>query len=354
MKAGDIGARVCPRCGQSFAAGWLGVHPRCFLYRLRLAVGVLALGVVVPLATMPWRGTAPAAPLPTDTAGHDAPPAVPRTIDASTWPATLAVAALGANLRASPSADAAKVRELKRGDTLRWLGYESGFVHVQGAEGDTGWISETVLITTASLARLQGLTAADYVKSRGNGAEVGAVAQQVESRQPRVAQARSLMLRDPAAAEAALRDTASLQAITASSDSEAERWYAWSARAAEKADDFQAAASEWMAAINADPANPEPHGAYGVVCLRLKRFDHAKVAAHMMQLLAPASTLTWFLTGTTDALADRQDDAVAAYGMALRLAKNPPATRRALGDWARTLQDARVTAAVNAALARPG
>jgi hypothetical protein len=162
------------------------------------------------------------------------------------------------------------------------------------------------------------------------------------------------MLRDPAAAEAMLRDPAAAAPLTASTDTEAARWYGWSARAAENAQDFESAASQWMAAINADPANADPHGAYGVVCLRLKRYDHATVAAGMMQLLAPASSLTWFLTGTTDALGGRADPAVAAYVMALRLSKSPPATRRALAEWARTLQDERVTAAVNAALSRAG
>lgn len=248
---------------------------------------------------------------------------------------SLAIAAIKANLRAEPLPKAKIVRVLSRGEKLQVGNDIDAFWFVRLADGTSGWVAKELAIPVADAQRLQGLTAQQYLEQR---ASEGRLQELVREREPQMkaflVALHQIANRSPETL-ATLDDLENAKAYTLVPDEPAAVWYGLSAKAAAAAGNFEEAAWNSRAAIEADPTNPDHHIALALTSFEVGNYEVTEAVAKIVPFLAPRTTNAWVVLGLAEALDEKdgiESTATGAFVLALRLSRNPAFTRKYLSD----------------------
>lgn len=262
----------------------------------------------------------------------------------------LGIAAIGANLRATPDDRGAILAQLERGALVSEVQRNDTHVQVRTDDGTTGWMAKKVLIDGADVDRLSSIAMADYVASRNPNGLLNDLRAQLKPLQQRLANARQAMLQRSPDTSTLLSELAADRRITIASDPGASIWYLWSTQAAQRDGDKSAAVASSFAGIVADPSEAEHFVAFGLAKYEQREYAQLHSAAEFLPLLAPATTNAWMVVGLSEALRDLPDHAAAAFGYAISVSKNAERTRKYFVSLADDAGDARVAAAIRTAL----
>lgn len=248
---------------------------------------------------------------------------------------SLAIAAIKANLRAEPLPKAKIVRVLSRGEKLQVGNDLDAFWFVRLVDGTSGWVAKELAIPVADEQRLQGLTAQQYLEQR---ASEGRLQELVREREPQMkaflVTLHQIANRSPETL-ATLDELENAKAYTVVPDEPAAVWYGLSAKAAAAGGNFEEAAWNSRAAIEADPTNADNHIALALSSFEAGNYEVTKAVAKIVPFLAPRTTNAWVVLGLAEALDEKdglESTAIGAFVLAVRLSRNPAFTRKYLSD----------------------
>jgi type IV secretion system protein VirD4 len=287
-------------------------------------------------------------------AANVAPPPSPVPVPvaaSSSLPSTLSVAAVGANLRSDASERGTVLAQLARGDALQVLAASNGFYRVRTASAVEGWVAERVVIEPAHIARLQALAPNVYLTAERP--RLDAALSQFRELRAEVDSVYAQMTQGAPGAVERLQTLDLRSRIVTQPDTAASRWYGLSAEFAEKSKNYQEAADNAIAAFAADPTSGEHMHRYLVAQHQLGNVDAVRSLAVVAVMLAPTATNSWLMMGIAQASLDSPDAATTAFRTALRFSRSLPNTQQYFQKLAAEASDARLTSALNNALANP-
>jgi hypothetical protein len=311
-------------------------------------VAVIVVGVIVIfVGSRPWEKPAPIAAV--DSKPPPAPPSAPAA--PPTVMEVLAVAARNANVRATPAARAKIIGTLPRGTALVVLDESDGFVRCRAGGQPEGWIARSILIGKADADRLAGLSADVYVESRKDLRVIEKVLAHVNALEPELFALRGEALsRSPSIADTILAMESHAKPDDIPRDIAAGTWFSLAARASLDSGDDEGSFRSAAAAVFADPLNPDYHMALGYAAVKQEDKKLISAMSAVLLALAPGSTNTWVITGVAAAMEDLPPLAAGSFAQAIERSKSRSTTLKVLKDMATKARDARVSAAIEAAL----
>ena len=282
---------------------------------------------------------------------------------ASTSPSAMpvhAVAAARANLRSKATVSSKIQAVLKRGDAVEVQALQGTFLQIKLADGQVGFISRELVIPWNDFKRLQHTSAQDYIALRAPEKRVERLFEHTEKQKDAFLGALHSLSNGGASVAGHLRKMQGVPQFNVSADAAASTWFSLSAAAARSAGEPGQAMLEALAAIEADPANPQRHVAFAWDNYRAERYEVVRTIGKFLPKIAPASSDAWLLFGFSNGLTPRSDDVLtqSAFVLALQLSKNPEATRRHFQELAVSPYHPHIRKMLDAALAdgraRPG
>jgi hypothetical protein len=312
--------------GRATAAKWIvGVG---------VAIGVLWLFHVASGPSSVDRTAGQASPSAAPVSASRSPDTV-ASIQTAGFEPSLAIAAIKANLRAEPFPKAKIVRVLSRGEKLQIGNDIDAFWFVHLADGTSGWVAKELAIPVADEQRLQRLTAQQYVEQRASEGRLKELVRQREPQMKAFLVALYQIANRSTETLATLDELENAKAYTLVPDEPTAVWYGLSAKAAAAVGNFEEAAWNSRAAIEADPTNPDHHIALALNSFEAGNYEVTKAVAKIVPFLAPRTTNAWVVLGLAEALDEKdgqESTATGAFVLAVRLSRNPAFTRKYLSD----------------------
>lgn len=271
-----------------------------------------------------------------------------------------AVAAPRANLRTKATVSSKIKAVLKRGDTVEVQAMQGAFLQIKLADGQVGFISRELVIALDDFKRLQHTSAQDYIALRAPEKRVELLFEHTEKQKDAFLGALYSLSNGGASVAGHLKQMQDVPQSSVSADTAASTWFSLSAAAARSAGETGQALLEALAAIEADPTNPQHHVAFAWDNYRAERYEVVRAIGKFLPKIAPASSDAWLLFGFANGLTPRSDDVLtqSAFVLALQLSKNSEATRRHFQELAVSPYHPHIRKMLDAALAddraRPG
>jgi hypothetical protein len=246
-----------------------------------------------------------------------------------------AIAAINANVRSDPFPKAKVVRVVSRGENVQVLDETETFLRVRLGDNTDGWLAKELAIPVMDGQRLQRLSAQQYLEQRASEGRLESLVRQREPQMKIFLVALFQIANRSPETLATLNELENAKAYALVPDEPAAVWYGLSAKAATAVGNFEEAAWNSRAAIEADPANPDYHIALALSSFEAGNYEVTKAVAKMVPFLAPRTTNAWVVLGLAEALDEKDgldSTATGAFVLAVRLSRNPAFTRKYLSD----------------------
>jgi len=312
------------------------------------ALGVL--GIVLFAFSASMSDKSPLTPPPMPVARSTEQAAVPPVPVVSP---THAVAALNANLRSAASSKSAVKHMLARGELLTLISTTDTFLEVRTSADVTGFIASELVIPATDLPRLVAQTARSYVDARASENRLQALLTQAKAQDDALLIVMVGLKNRSAKIANYLEPLHAARTFKIDGDLSAATWFSLSARASLSAGNFEDAAWEARAAIEADPTNSEHHVAFGLAKYRSGNDAGVFAVGRILPRLAPATTNAWTLFALAQSMDDDPDAELTkgAFVLAIRLSKNAESTKRYFRELAENARNPLTKELIYAALA---
>lgn len=247
-------------------------------------------------------------------------------------PRMFVVAALTANIREKPTAQSHLLRSLKRGERIEFVGIAGTFTQIRLADSTLAFVASELVIPEANYTRLSGMSPQQYLDARAPERRIERLFEQTKPLKDNVLEVLfQISNRDPLV-NGKLQMIEAMRAVQIDADESAGIWFSLSARAAANVGQFDEASLNARAAIEADPKNPDYHVAFALSKYTQGQLEPVRFAAQALAVLAPRATNTWMLYGLAEAMDDgaaKLDSlATGSFILAIKLSRNPDATRK--------------------------
>lgn len=246
------------------------------------------------------------------------------------------IAALTANIREKPSAQSRLIRSFKRGERLEFVEVVEGFTQVRLPDKSLAFVASELIVPEGDFLRLNGMMPQQYLESRASEKRIESLFEQIK---PLSSNLQDLLYRisnrDPLLSDK-LKQVGTTQAVQITADEAAGIWFALSARAAANSGQFDDARLNARAAVEANPMNPDYHVAFALSNYSQGLTESIPVSARILVSIAPRITNTWMVFGLAQAMDenDNKSDSLAtgSFILAIKLSRNPDATRKYFKD----------------------
>jgi hypothetical protein len=238
-------------------------------------------------------------------------------------------------LRSDPFPKAKVIRVVSRGENVQVLDETETFLRVRLGDNTEGWLAKELAIPVADAQRLQGLSAQQYLDQRASEGRVEALVRQREPQMKTFLVALYQIANRSPETLATLSELENAKAYSLVPDEPAAVWYGLTAKAAAASGNFDEAARNSLAAIEADPVNADYHIALALSSFEAGNYEMTKAVAKIVPFLAPRTTNAWVVLGLAEALDEKDgldSTATGAFVLAVRLSRNPAFTRKYLSD----------------------
>ena len=258
--------------------------------------------------------------------------AAPRMFVVVAAPRMFVVAALTANIREKPTAQSHLLRSLKRGEQIEFVGIAGTFTQIRLADSTLAFVASELVIPEVDYTRLSGMSPQQYLDARAPERRIERLFEQIKPLKDNVLGLLfQISNRDPLV-NGKLQMIEAMRAVQIDADESAGIWFSLSARAAANVGQFVEASLNARAAIEADPKNPDYHVAFALSKYTQGQLEPVRFAAQALAVLAPRATNTWMLYGLAEAMDDgaaKLDSlATGSFILAIKLSRNPDATRK--------------------------
>lgn len=269
---------------------------------------------------------------------------------------THAVAALNANLRSKPTSRSPIKAVLKRGDILTVISQQENFLEVRLLTGGVAFIAKELVIPIEDLSRLQKITGRDYVNDRISENRMASLINQANNDALKTSFGIAMfgLTNESEFVDNSLEKMQVAQNFDIKPDLPASIWFALSANLAVQSGNYENAFWEARAAIEADPANPEHHVAFGLINYQAENYEAVKAVGELLPKIAPTSTNAWMLFALSNALTPDSNDQLtkSAFVLAIKLSRNANNTKKYFREFAEKTSQPRIRELLNAALTR--
>ena len=251
-------------------------------------------------------------------------------------PHMVVVAALTANIREKPTAQSHLLRSLKRGERIEFVGIAGTFTQIRLADSTLAFVASELVIPEGDYNRLNGMSPQQYLDVRAPERRIESIFEQIKPLKDNVLEVLfQITNRDPLVRDK-LQMIEAMRAVQIDADESAGIWFSLAARAAANSGQFDEAGLNARAAVEADPTNPDYHVAFALAKYSQGQVEPVRFAAHALAVLAPRATNTWMLFGLAEAMDDGDSKldglATGSFILAIKLSRNPEATRKYFKD----------------------
>ena len=261
---------------------------------------------------------------------------VPQPAQAVAAPSRLVVAALTANIREKPSAQSRLIKSLKRGERIEFVDIVGTFTQVKLADKTLAFVASELVIPEAHYLRLNGLSPQQYLDARKAEQRVESLLEQISPHKDSLVEVLFRITNRDALVSEKLKIIKAMRTVRIEADESAGIWYSLTARTAANLRQFDEAALNARAAIEADPVNPDYHVSFALSKYALGQVEPVKTVAQALTILAPRATNTWMLYGLALAMDEsevKSDDlATGSFILAIKLSRSPDVTRKYFKD----------------------
>jgi hypothetical protein len=232
-----------------------------------------------------------------------------------------AVAGMKANVLATPAENGKVLRVLDRGALVEWISDKGDFAQVQTSEGETGFISRPLLISSADAKRLGAISAFQY---EGDGKRMKSMPEGDAFFRETVA-AISAQSPEINSYLTKLQERAASYVPSTAPDTAAANWFVLAAMDARAKGQDQEALAASRAAAEANPSSGSALYMLAVTSYRLGLFELSSVPSGMLPRVSPRDSRAWMAYAIARTLEKDPDQELAKYTLilSLRLADDP-------------------------------
>ena len=248
----------------------------------------------------------------------------------------IVIATTAANIRELPNTRSKILLSLKKGERIELIASTDEFFNVRLSDGRHGYINNNLAILENDYTRLASSTPNEYIETSENQVRVKNFFQAITEIEGKINEALQRVTERDSRIYETINDIELITKPDLNVDESAGVLFSNTAKISSENKNHKEADLNILAAVIANPLNPNYCVAWGMTNYSLNNSKPVKTASYALIFLAPRTTNTWMIVGLAEAM--RQDTiennelAKGAFIFALKVSKNKNTTRKFFQD----------------------